>query len=352
MEIKGIEVIKEYLPTDWEAKCRELGALERGRKVKTPEELLTLNLLYMTEGESLQITSAMLRLAGIEVNKNAVHERVKGSWRWLQYLSKAVCQETGYLIEKPEWLRGKEVCIADGSELSLRGSKGGDYHLHYMFDLFGFSCRQLELTTMQEGEKMSLFSEIRTGDIVMADRNYGNKKAMEHVKAKGAEYVLRLKAGCFNIYDAQGNKLDVLEHGKELDEWESLSIDCYYEYEKDMKPFKICLMRKGSEAAQKTAAKAKKKAKKAQRTISARSMAQNDFIVLATNLPYAAEQIFELYRARWQIEMVFKRLKSLFGFGNVPAKNPDSVKAWFYGKLLLAGICEASIKRSRFPPNP
>jgi hypothetical protein len=352
MDIKGIEIIKEYLPNDWEEKCKELGALQRGRMIKTPEELLTLILLYMTEGESLQMTSAMMKLAGISVNKNAVHERIKSSWRWLSYLSKQVCQETGCLIEKPEWLEGKEVCLIDGSELSLKGSKGGNYYLHCMFNLFQFACRHLELTPKSEGEKAGIFEDIRAGDIVIGDRNYGNMKAMEHIKEKGAEFILRLKAGCFNIYDAEGNEINVLEYGKELTEWESMEIGCFYKQGKEFKPLKVCLMKKGKGEIEKAVKKQKRKASRLQRTLSARSFANNDFIVLATNVPYSPEKVFELYRARWQIEIVFKRLKSLFEFGNVPSKNENSVKAWFYGKLLLAGICEASIKRSRFPPNP
>ncbi len=41
----------------------------------------------------------------------------------------------------------------------------------------------------------------------------------------------------------------------------------------------------------------------------------NKFIVVVTNLPeeITAGQILELYRMRWRIELVFKRLKSVFG---------------------------------------
>jgi len=61
-------------------------------------------------------------------------------------------------------------------------------------------------------------------------------------------------------------------------------------------------------------------------------------------------QILELYRARWQIEQVFYRLKSLFGYNNVPSKRDDTVKAWFYGKLMLAALCERILKDVPFPP--
>jgi len=48
---------------------------------------------------------------------------------------------------------------------------------------------------------------------------------------------------------------------------------------------------------------------------------------------------------------VFRRLKGLFSFGEPPGSNPDSVKAWFYGKLLVAALCEAMKKEQFFPPN-
>jgi len=345
----GMEVIKKYLPENWEEKCKELGALSRGRKIKTAEELLTLNLLYMTEGESLQITSALMKLAGISVNKNAVHERIKGSWEWLGWMAKSVLSEHGFLVEKPGWLEGKELCLVDGSELALKGSTGGDYLLHYMFSLFEFSCRQFELTEKKEGEKLSLF-EFKKGDIVIADRNYGNMKAIEYVKEQGAEFILRLKTGCFKMFCEKGNEIDILEYGKSLKEWESTEVECYYKQDKELRPLKICLMKKGVEKTQETEKKLRRKANRNQRQISEKSIRHNNYVVVATNLPYTSSQIFELYRARWQIELVFKRLKSIFGFGSVPSKNPNSVKAWFYGKLLLAGVCEASVKRSHFPP--
>ena len=346
----GIEMIKGYLPKDWEGKCRELKALQRSRSIKTAEDMLTLVLLYMTQGESLQITSALMKLSGISVNKNAVHERLKSSWGWLEYMAKQVCQENGFLSEKPEWLNGKKVCFVDGSDLSVSGSKGTDYRLHYMFDLFGFCCRHLELTESKQGERMGIF-EVSEGDIVIGDRNFGNKKAMEYIKDAGAEFILRLKSDCFNIYDRQGEKVEVLDLGAGLGEWESMSQEVYYREDGKLNPVRVCVMKKGKEETEKSGHKQTRRAVKSQRVLSQESIAANEFIVVATNLPYAAEEIFELYRARWQIELVFKRLKSLFDLGNVPSKNPDSVKAWFYGKLLLAGICEASIKRSHFPPN-
>jgi IS4 transposase len=39
---------------------------------------------------------------------------------------------------------------------------------------------------------------------------------------------------------------------------------------------------------------------------------------------------------RWQIELAFKRLKSLLNIDRLPAKNPHLARAWLNAHLLLA----------------
>jgi hypothetical protein len=53
---------------------------------------------------------------------------------------------------------------------------------------------------------------------------------------------------------------------------------------------------------------------------------------------------------RWQIEIAFKRLKSLFRYNEMPAGKTGNIKAWFYGKPLLAALRETLVNTGRFPP--
>jgi IS4 transposase len=62
-----------------------------------------------------------------------------------------------------------------------------------------------------------------------------------------------------------------------------------------------------------------------------------------------AYRVTELYRLRWQIELVFKRLKTLFDCRKMPAKLDATTCALFYGKLLLAALCERITHGGRFP---
>ena len=77
------------------------------------------------------------------------------------------------------------------------------------------------------------------------------------------------------------------------------------------------------------------------------------YIIIATSLgdEVSATEVMELYRARWQIEIAFKRLKSLFQYNDLPAKHSKSALAWFYGKLLLAALCETLVNTGRFSPS-
>jgi hypothetical protein len=96
-EIDRFKQILQLLPEGWEEKAKELGALQRGREIKTPEELLRLILLYLTEGKSMAGTSAIMNLSGgTTMSKVAVFKRIQNSGDWLQWMSgniyrRAVC---------------------------------------------------------------------------------------------------------------------------------------------------------------------------------------------------------------------------------------------------------------------
>lgn len=121
-----------------------------------------------------------------------------------------------------------------------------------------------------------------------------------------------------------------------------------------MKPVRIVAIRKTPEAEKESMRKIKRKHSRNQlKAPSSQTLEMNKYIILATSLDrttYSNEKISELYRARWQIEQVFYRLKSLFNLGEIPCKREESVKAWFYGKLFLAILAETIIKVESFSP--
>ena len=71
------------------------------------------------------------------------------------------------------------------------------------------------------------------------------------------------------------------------------------------------------------------------------------------SLPYgiiSGGGFFILYRWRWQVELVFKRLKGIIGVGHLPKKDPESCIAWLYGKMFVALLVERLYREADFFP--
>ena len=347
-----IEEIIEYLPQDWREQAKGTGAFTRARNIKTEEDLLALNMLYITNGGSFQLASSMMKLTkGISVNKNAVYERITASGEWMRSMAEGLCALQGATIEKPEFLGKKKVKLVDASDETTKGKEKDTWRLHYVFDLFGFQCSSMELTTNKEGERLTRH-EVFENDIMIADRIYCTMSGIEHVLSNKGDFVIRFKSKAFILYDESGERIELLPLLRSLKSLENTEVRCYYKLQTgQLRPLRIVAMKKEAAAIKESKRKMERKvSKKQEKKVQADTVELNEYVVLATSLDYTNEQILELYRARWQIEQVFYRLKSLFGYGDVPSKNEQTVKAWFYGKLFLAALCERILKQVSFSP--
>ena len=66
--------------------------------------------------------------------------------------------------------------------------------------------------------------------------------------------------------------------------------------------------------------------------------------------PSPPSRIGELYRARWRIEMAFKRLKSLIGLSAPPSEDPAVAKTWILAHLLMVLLLEPHTSAPEISP--
>ena len=67
------------------------------------------------------------------------------------------------------------------------------------------------------------------------------------------------------------------------------------------------------------------------------------YVALYTTVPAArmsAAHCIELYRLRWQVELLFKRWKSICGLDELPNFIEDTILSWVLTKILLVLILE------------
>ncbi len=212
----------------------------------------------------------------------------------------------------------------------------------------------MEITPNSSVESALRFP-IRKGDIILADRHYGKAKAFDYVVGAGGDFVMRLKHKAVNYFDKDGQKIDLLTLLRPLAAGEVLYVTLYYRSGKKvdapLKPLRICAVRKSPEQAE----RAKRKTRRQMRAphkkpLDPTTVEMSEYFVLGTSLKadtFSAERILELYRLRWQVELAFKRLKSIMQLGQLPKTDPESCRAWLYGKMLYALLCYAIVDKGR-----
>jgi IS4 transposase len=87
----------------------------------------------------------------------------------------------------------------------------------------------------------------------------------------------------------------------------------------------------------------RKRASKKQKTLSRTALFLAAYFLVWTDVSAEtldAAAVLGWYRCRWQIELYFKRMKSILRLGDLPKKREDSSRAWLHGKLLVALVLE------------
>ncbi len=356
--MQEMELITKLLPDGWAEKAKELGAFtRRGDYIQDAEELLRILLLWSDLG-SYGMTEAFLKLTQDHpMSKVAVYERVKKSEKWLQWLVQNFCYEQGYATEKPEYLKEYRVLLTDATKVSRQGSRTADFVLHSLVELFTLTPAELHQTDASCGETIANFDKIRKNDLAVGDRAYSTITGIKWMENRDAYYVFRFRANSFALYrqdtDGRYAPFDLTEQLGDRSEGKTLDLDLFCKTDDHYTPVRICAKAKPSDAIEKGLKQIKKSNRgKTRGKVTPLQAVYNQYIVLVTNLPQniTTEQILELYRIRWQIELVFKRLKSVIKYDELLTKKDSSSNAWFWCKLLMAAVCESYVSQALFSP--
>lgn len=230
------------------------------------------------------------------------------------------------------------------------GSTGTDWRLHYMLEMPSLTCMHFELTDAGGGESFSRFP-VRDGDLLIADRGYRGIPGIEHVRKNGGDVIVRIHAYSGTLHTPDGEAFDLLSHASDMSEGEERAWPVIMRNEKDVAVSgRVCVYRLDEKSANAALRKAKYESSRKQHTIRATTLEGSKYVALFTTVSeqdLSAADVFSIYRLRWQVELAFKRMKSLTGFGHLPKNDPVSCRAWLYGKLLVGLLVESMV---RTPP--
>lgn len=344
------------LPPGWAEAAVEHGALTRLRGFASAEQLLRVLLIHLALGCSLRETAVRARRGGIaDVSDVAILKRLRNSEDWLHHLCRGLCGKVHGIPRRVATSRRRLLAV-DATFVSEPGSTGTDWRLHYALELSLLKCVHFELTNAEGGELLSRFP-VRAGDLVLADRAYYRVAGILGVLAEKADVLVRVMLGHENLSKPGAReRFDFLVPAEKLKEGKCREWPAeVWGMGGARVRGRLCLMRRSEEVAELERAKMMREAKKKGRTVSERTLRAASFVGLFTTVPkkeYSAADLFEMYRFRWQIEIAFKRLKSIGGLGHLPKHDPASCRAWLYGKLLVGLLSERIARCDFFPQGP
>ncbi len=111
---------------------------------------------------------------------------------------------------------------------------------------------------------------------------------------------------------------------------------------------RLCVIRKSEQAIGRAQRRLQRRASKKQMALDPQTLELAQYVLIFTTYEKGtAAQVLQWYRMRWQIELVFKRLKSLLQLGHLPKYDDRSSRAWLYGKLLIALLTQKLIRTGR-----
>ena len=334
-----------FLPDDQvlEATAKSWGAIRRKRAVDSASTLLRLALVYGFCGYSLRQTAAWAEAAAVaSLSDVALLKRFRKSSAWLGHLLGIKLAER----VTPVPLKQSRLRLVDATTVSAPGSKGTDWRVHLDFDLGAMAISEIQVTQVRGGESLSRY-EFEPGELVVADRGYAHRAGLSHVLDGGAQFVVRLNSSSIPLQQRGGGEFDLLAAVRGLPEAaaEAFEIEVKPDdrHQIPALPVRLIALRKSEEAAEQARTKAFKEASRKSKAVQPQTLELAGYVLVLTSTSeaeLAPEEILEIYRFRWQIELVFKRLKSLLRLEDLPAKDPDLARTFLYSKLLAAILLE------------
>jgi hypothetical protein len=355
----GWQTIEEALPAGWRELATECGLFVRklpphlGAKVEDIGVALRLALYQVATNSGLETTTAAFAAAGVvDISLVALHKWMKKLGPYLQkLLGRMVSGE--HAVFAPELWAGYEVVVTDATCVERPGAKGTTARLHYALRLTDLRAVEAHITDHTGGETLRNFQP-ESCQLWICDRGYSNAPSVAHATKREAAVLIRLNRWSLPLYDIHGTVVDVRRKLERLGkpgrvrEWK---VRVHADEEEVIEGRLVAVRLPRDKAAE---ARKRVRDEHGAKT-SEEQLWMAEFVVLFTTVPTSrltAEQLVELYRLRWQVELEFKRAKSLLGLDRLPNFLTETIISWIAAKMLLHQILRAVAARSSFDAFP
>jgi hypothetical protein len=207
--------------------------------------------------------------------------------------------------------------------------------------------QQVRVTNRKGAEKLTHF-ELHSDDIVVGDSGYGYRNQLTYARSQHADVVLRVCLATFPLEQEHGQAFDaaawVLKQHASVAEWQG-----YCRFTGKRERVRLIASKLPADKVVAVHKRKKRKAQKAGRRIQSQTLQLAGWLLLVTTLEngWSASEVLRLYRARWQIELLFKRLKQHLRVADLRCRKPVALEATVRAILVAWALQEQVISELR-----
>ena len=276
--------------------------------------------------------SCVAKAAGIAaVSDVALMRRLQKAEGWLRGLCVSLLQESGW--ELPVETHGFNVRALDGTLVKEPGRSGSLWRIHYSIRIPSLVCDHFELTATKgagTGETLGRFAA-NAGDLVLADRGFCKPNGIEALDRQGAAVMVRLNTSTLPLWNEDGSRFALAEEIAKLQQIGTEGAwQIWVQGAKGRIAGRLCAIRKSEQAALRARRQIERKAQQGGPQPKPETLQYARYVMVFTTVPasrFSTAEVLEWYRVRWQIELVFKRLKTLAELGALPKHADESARA-------------------------
>lgn len=325
------EYVRTLLPADLEDTARRTRALVRCRNVPDAAALMRMALAYAVSDLSLKDVAAWASAMDLaQITGPGLFYRLREAETWLERVLAQVLGE-----QLPQGVGGWPLRVVDATVINGPGKKAVQWRAHVLVDPSTGGFRSVELTDDSGGEKLARYP-VEKGELVLGDRAYGTARGVYAVRQAEAHVVVRFNPVTLRTCDDQRRRIFLEDREAEVPVTGAVE-------------FSIVLpIPPERTKSHKTWTSSKAIAWIPVRAVASRTR-NGEVIWILTTLTTAqlpALAVLGLYRLRWQIELFFKRLKSLLHMDTMPSREGPTAKSWMLARLIAAALAQLLVQPS------
>ena len=335
-----------------EAEAREARAFERPREIKCAVDLLRFIFAYCLGKFGLRLTAAWADGIGLaSISNVALLGRLRNAVPWLERIAARLMAQhaDGRSLAGVVAAKGRMVRIVDATNVVKAGrterESGGVWRIHAVYDLPTERLSAFQISDEKGAEAINRVSVV-PGEIRIGDRIHCRVEDLADVTAQGGDIIVRSSWRAARWIDESGQSFDLI---RELQADTTGLIDRPISLARDKAqplPMRLVAIRIPKDKAMKAVAGARANSKSKGNKLNPKTLVAAEWMIIVTSLTpaeFSAEEVLELYRLRWRIEIAFKRMKSLTGLRPPPGKCPQVAKVWVLCHLIAVLLTEAQL---------